>query len=291
MNDIIVDVLSSFLGIKKGDITDALKEGEDFKDDAAIKDYLNDQLTKKINKVRSDSKEEGKGWGMREALEIKEREIARKYGVDAKKIDELVEDIIKSKTDGKGVEKELTEEAIKNSDFFRSAIKAEKERAKQIEDEFNGFKTQVETRQKRSKVKQLLPSLLKENKFALPENETIQRNLLDSYVDRLFSNGVKFDISDDGVRLLDAETGKEKLDANHNPIDFNSYAIERAKGFFEIQQSQSQTPGGKPGGGSGQGGKNYSFPAYADKNEAMRALYETSDPGERKALAEHIKTL
>src|SRR5687768_2307656 len=91
MIEISEEFLSDVLGTTEGEITEALKDGENWKPEAEIHSFIKTKIDERLHKAKTASRLEGHGRGAKESLTKKEKELKERLGVEGNTIEEIVE--------------------------------------------------------------------------------------------------------------------------------------------------------------------------------------------------------
>lgn len=283
--EISLEFLSELIGVKKGDLSAAVKkDDENLKETAEIEKVIKDNLKTKIEAVRKEARDEGHGRGKRESLTQIEKDLASKHKVsDEGGIDAVIARVLdKHKTEGS----ELTPEAIKQSDIYINDLKKEIEKRKTLQTEFESFKTDVETTSKRSRVAQEVQKILPERKFALPQSERVRDRLINAYVDEILEQS---DISIvDGKIVAKDKKGQPHRDDMMNELSFADYASTLAADFFEVKAGDGRESPGATTPPTGGGGK---LPSIKSKDDFYTAYYAADSVESKKELKAHYDKL
>lgn len=265
-------------------------EGNELIEEAEVKTFLENAFSNKINTVGTDNLKRGK----REALTALEKSIRSKFNVSsqAQGID-LVDLVVNSqleaakagnnptnppKTDN------LTLESIKKLPIYQSLVDSIKnpfeERYFNLEKEYNTFKTEQLTNQKRAIAYKMATQILDKHKAILGEGETRNKRV------NFFNNSIPLDrlqISEvEGkpqVTVLDAN-GNKMVDRYQTPISYEQFIKDlNPYGFHKHDPSKSGT-GGEGGIGGGTGGSSTVFKTDAEFLQHINSSKMT--PAERQ---------
>lgn len=276
--EINVEFLSTFLGKTAGEITSALKEGDDLKPEKEIESYLKKELQAKLVQAKVDGKNESYGRAKKEVLNDLEKSLSEAYGVEEYKDVEDIVSQVKQLGFKEAEPKEITESDIKNSDVYQTALKAEIEKReaaiKELEDVKNTFTNYKRTRQLRSNLHTLLPE-----QFRMPEDAKIFENQLSGFVTHLL-NSANFDF--EAGKVTDKE-GHLIKDENLNVVGLNDYLLKQAGSFFEKKEPDRESPN------LGQQKPNYANGKPMEENEFRAKLRKTTTSAERQALLKAYK--
>lgn len=208
--------------------------------------------TSRVSRFKEDGKEKFKN-GYAKAKEEERRAAAKllkeQLGIehDSDDLEEILtvgKEQIEAKT--KKTKTELTPEMVKQHPEY---LKLEKERVPKTEydklvEEFTGFKSTVERKEKFSVIKSYARKKLEELNPNFPEVPTVRDNLVNVYLATL----ERYDYSDDGSGgYIVIENGERKNDAHGNPITLEQIAKETAGDFFTFKKQD-------PKGGTGNKG-------------------------------------
>lgn len=273
-----VEFLANVLGTKPGDLTQALKDGENLKSSTEIEKVLKSKWTDRIKSIKSDAHTEGHGRGKRESLTDVEKKLKDKYSVKGENLEEVVSNIVESKTKDIKGEKLGKDEIVKSEVFLNMKTRFTDQLA-QKDEQINQMKLEARDKSLSSGLKKFAVGFLKnpDNKFVLPEDENIFNNWVDVFVSKI-KDGNSFKVADDGISLVD-EKGEPLRDDLHNVVTLESIGMNAAKGLFtQAAGQQRSTPPvqGKPPAG---GTPDYSFPeTIKTMPDALKHLHTLSDP-------------
>lgn len=82
MIEVSLEFLADVLETSPGEITTALKDGEQFKPQADVEAFIKSTLSENLLKAKLSGKKEGKSWGEKESLTAKEKALKAKFGVE-----------------------------------------------------------------------------------------------------------------------------------------------------------------------------------------------------------------
>lgn len=288
--NISLEFLASVLGTTPVEITDTLKSEDGWKSQSEIDKYFKSAFQDKLKAVRKEGHDEGHGRGTRESLSSKEKEIQKKFGLEAGDMDSLVQQIFE-KAKGKGGQ-EMTEDDIKSSEFFQNAIAKLNKKLEAKEGEVQALQTRIQSEALDRNLRQLATSILdnEEAGFVLPEDQSIRETQFNLYMQQLKSN--KWKITDDGILPVD-DKGNVLQDDTFNNITAKDLAVSLAKKQFpQAQGKPRKAPSiqtGKPAGGTD--GKTYTFPQLKTFADVTNHMTKLTDTDEINAFEAHVKEI
>lgn len=275
--------IASLLGIDAGEIVNALKEGEELKPQTEIDSWLGEQLTQRMNQARKRGHEDGHGRGKRESLTAKEKEIREKYKLESSgTLDELIEELMTqaSKHDANPAD-------IKKSTVYIEDMQRLKDQIVSLQKKLD---EQDETNRRnlvRLQLDQIVPSILEESKFVLPQDEEIRRNLLSLLYDTLENDKVYLKQSEESKfpQPFSRDNDRPVEGSNFKPRDFPDYLSEHARRFF----AQAKVDADKKSAGNQQTDKDkktsVSFPevkSHEDFIKVMQKMRQDKVPIEQR---------
>jgi hypothetical protein len=253
--------------------------------------FEGDALQNKIETIIGDKfkriSDQQRGRAKREVLTDFEKQLRQNFGVDNSELRGL--DLVNHLVDGaKNAKTELTPDAIKAHPFFRDAMKAKNEELQKISNDFEGYKRDISNKTVRSEVERKARGILLALNPVLSKNETIKDNQVKMFLASLNGN---FKIDGDKIKVLN-ESGEEALDASYNPLGFESLVKNRAASFFDFHEvdPNKSSPGDKTKHSTPNGNNSFSFPTFANTEEAMQYLRQLkkSDLTKAKAFAQNL---
>src|SRR5688572_27936183 len=114
MVNVSEEFLADVLGTTVEEITNSLKDGETLKPQEEDESFLKTSFDGLTGKIRHKFKKEGYSWGEKESLTKKGKELKEKFGVEGDTIEEIVENVIETKT----TKSSLTPDDVKNSEIY-----------------------------------------------------------------------------------------------------------------------------------------------------------------------------
>lgn len=272
-----VEFLGQLTGKDPGELSEALKNGEELKPSEDIQSYLSSVIGEKLKVTRKAGYDEGHGRGTRESLTNLEKQLAEEWEIPYEKGKTTVKDLTsayleKNQKPGSGSTK-LTPELIKASDVYRNDLKALMDQKAALENEFVTFKTNTEKEKVLGVAKSKAMALFEKHSFKLPENQKIRENAISGFMMDLTKNVQQFKLNDDGNDITEmiGSNGVPLEDAMMNKIGFEDHVVNTAKGWFEIVKSDGrQSPGA--GSQTGGGGAGDGLPVVKTKEEFFREI-------------------
>ena len=201
------------------EITEAFKEGETGENFSTL---FNDRLKAVASDVRNEQYSRAK----KEVLSEKEKQIAESFGLEPKKIDDLISEIVKAK------ESELTKQ-LDNSDQiatleskFEASIPEKETLIQELQGKLNDQLQQFERTNLEREVQSQLPTILKENNFVIPDGKPGE-NALRAITNSLVQNAR---LTDQGIQIVDEDGNPLKQD--FKAVTFSNFAANKAKDWL-----------------------------------------------------------
>jgi len=297
MNTIPVSVefLAGVLGTQPGVLSGALKaDGKDeLKPQSEIDSYLKEAITTKFKDLRKEGHDEGHGRGTRESLSKLEKANKEKYNLKSDSLEDQLEEIIQI-TKSKSSKTELGEDAIRQSPLFLETVKKFEADLLAKDEEVQTIQTKVREQDLNRSLRAMATSIVEseENKFLLPEDDTIKKTQIDLYVNLLKSKQWK----KDGENLIPLGDDKKPLkDDSFNPVSADNFATSIAKTMFPQSKGEARSApkvGTQPpaAGASGTDG-GFTIPDFKTKQEAIAHIRTLKDPKEMEAVKEYVTKL
>lgn len=285
-----VEFLAGLLGKPVQEFEAALKADEEgnLKSQGEIQSLFKSEFSDRLKQAKSAGKKEGKGWGERETRDQVEAELSKLLKVDSGNLEDMVETYTSRVLEAS--KKELTPEEIKASDVYKQAVKAEREKLASVQGEFDQYKKQVSTRQKKSVVKSQLQKILEAKNFKLPTDQQILEQRMDLLLDRMFS-GNDFQVTEDGrVTVLD-DKGEVVQDEMFNPVPFSDWSTKKALLVFDQAEGDGRTSPGNTTQVPGQAPGKFSFPQVQSTEQFFQELDKMEDLDKKEAFQKHFETL
>jgi len=203
---------------------------------------------------------------------------------------EGVEDLLKTKVNEAVKDNAVTDDKVKAHPAYKTLLKqmnseyVPKTEVEKIQGEFEGFKKELEKKEKVSKIADiaLKSEVLKSKNFG--KDPDIQQKNKGLLVEQILKHADDWQITENEIIPLDSE-GKRRLDGNKNPVNFDTIVKESAFFLPEHAGNVKGSPAynrDRTGGGGGSDDKiicktkeefNAKFKEYA-KNPEMLAKLE-----------------
>lgn len=280
MPDIQTEVLNEFFGkTRYTEYATALKEAGEDQD--AINAVHKQFLQAKLDEVKSLGKDEGKGWGKREALKELEDSYKDKYDVEGSNLNEIVSNIAAKKSSSK---KKLSAEDIKTLPEFQSLVEEE---VKDLKTELSEYENKISTLENQRKTDAVRTKLNAIAEKALADKKVRSERQRNRFVDDLYDLAKDWDIVDGKLIALD-ENGNAIKDKLHNQLDVSSKANEIASEDFDLADPDKKRLGslGKP---AADGFKVPTFSGSEDEIKQKKSdWYDSLDDKSKKAYQDHL---
>jgi hypothetical protein len=286
--NVSLESLGKVLGISPGAIQAALTaEGEPLPQ-TDIDQFLVSKIQEKLDNAQREGKEEGRGRGTRESLKSIEDWIFENFEIES--TGDLKGQI--EKLQQKAAKVEINPEDIERSEVFQS----------KLEEAINGLKTNFAEKEKefetskekwrRQRIESVLDkkakSLIEQNNFVLPSDETIAETHLRNFKRDLWSDDVDYRLSEDGELQIVSKDGNPLKDSLHNVIGFDDFGVGIAKNhFIKREGSGRETPGNQTTTGNG---STTQF-NFNNREDAMKRYNAESDPKVQSEILTAMKEI
>lgn len=273
--NISVELLASVLGTDAGVLAESLKNA-----DGNLDGFVKENFTKRIGSIRKEGLDEGYGRGKREGLSSKEKELAAKYEIGdfSGGMDNLLDAILEKNTQ----KSKLNPDTVRTSEIYINDLKQKSDEALKYKTELKQYKEAVESEKIKGIVNKAALSIIEnqENKYVLPSNDVIKGNLVNTFLESIWKDGVKYDIKDGKILGVMDKEGTLLRDEMQQPMTYESYVRKIAEGYFEVSQSDNrQTPGAKTNAPAYTGSLN-----FTDREQFFAAYKSETDPARKEAL-------
>lgn len=276
------EFLASVLGTTAGEITDALKDGENDKPQDEIESFLKEKFEGRIFKAKNDGKKEGHGRGLKESLTNKEKELKAKLGVEGDTIDEIIDAALEAATKKAA----LNPDDVKNSDIYINEVKRLKtliaEKETELANKDQSF-TKAETMRL---AKELGLKYLNEKKFVLSDDEDIKDEALANLFGKLEDDHTKLSVIDGKVVVVDSNGKPKENEQGTKEISFEDHFVSKAKRYFkQAVADDRKSPANKNDGKTGN--VTPEMPELNTAEDLYKALEGEKDVIKQKAIKAH----
>jgi hypothetical protein len=273
-----LEFLQNLLGKTAGEITEALKDGEEFKSQEEIESFIKESYDASILKAKSSTRKEGFDWGKKKFLADKEKELREKFGVEGVDLDEIIEHAVE---DARKSSK-LNPDDVKNSEVFINETKRLKTIIKEKEDEIASKEANFTRAEIMRVAKEQGLKFLNDKKFVMPDDDDIRDEHLSNLFEKLENSETKLSIIDGKIVVLDANGRPKENDKGTAELSFEDYFSTRAKRYFpQAVADNRQSPGNKNIDKPGDTKKEKSINNIDD---LYKALNNERDPAKLKEL-------
>ena len=234
--------LAELLDKTADEVADAFKEGE-------TGDNFSNLLNERLKAVASDVRNEQYNRAKKEVLSEKEKQIAESYGLEPKKMDDLISEIVKAKESELTSKLDNTDQIATLEQKFQGSIEEKENLINELQEKLSEQEKQFERSNLQREVAQRLPNLLKENNFVIPDGKPGE-NVLRQITNELVNNAR---LTDQGIQVVDEEGNPLKQD--FKAVTFDNFAAKQAENWLLKAQSDGRKGTGsttqKPGQGNG----------------------------------------
>lgn len=280
--ELSLEFLADVLKTSPGELTDALKDGEDFKPQAEIEAYIRKIAEDNLFKAKQSGKTEGKNWGIKESLTAKEKELKAKFNVEGANLDEIIANII----DETVQHSKLNPDDVKSSEVYINETKRLKaliqEKEQAIEKQASEF-TKKETMRHAREVGM---EILKKANFVLPDDPDILDEAISNLFAKIEDESTQIKLDGNKILVLDS-TGKPKEnETGTRELSFDDHLTAKAKRYFKqavADQRQSPAHKNKPETPP----PPTDLPEIGSFGDLMKALNAERDPDKQKAIKAH----
>lgn len=275
-----LDALGRITGKSKQEVVNLLKSDESesgFLQGEALNEKIEGLFGDKFRSIS----DQQRGRAKREVMSDFEKSLRSQFSIEDGTLKglELVNHIISSATPKSA---ELTPDNIKSSPFFRDAMKTKNDELQQLKSQFDSYKTEQTQRAIRSQVDSKAKSILLAMNPVLSKSEAVKDNQVKMFLTSMAGN---FKLGEDGIKVLDKDNN-ELLDGSYNPVTFDQFVRTKAQSFFDFHEvdPSKKSPQDKTQHSTTKSG-DYSFPTFANMNEAMQYLGKLKQEDTKKAMA------
>ena len=287
MPDLTLEFLADVLETSPGELTQALKDGENFKPQADIEAIIKSQFGEKLLSAKLSGKKEGKSWGEKESLTAKEKALKAKFGVEGSNLDEIVDAAVEAAKQ----HSKLNPEDVKNSEVYINDTKRLKALLKEKEDEIASKVSSFQKAETMRVAKEAGLRLLKEKNFVLPENEDIKETMLSTLFEKLEDDQTRVSLVDGKIVILDANGRIKENESGTRELSFEDHFVSKSKKFFpQAVIDNRQSPANKNAGDKPVN-TNPDIPEIKNTEDYIKALNAERDVTKQKAIKEHYEKL
>mgnify|MGYP006321290635 FL=1 len=287
MPDLTLEFLADVLETSPGELTQALKDGENFKPQADIEAFVKSQFSEKLLSAKLSGKKEGKSWGEKESLTAKEKALKAKFGVEGSNLDEIVDAAVEAAKQ----HSKLNPEDVKNSEVYINDTKRLKALLKEKEDEISAKVSSFQKAETMRVAKEAGLRLLKEKNFVLPENEDIKETMLSTLFEKLEDDQTRVSLVDGKIVILDANGRIKENESGTRELSFEDHFVSKSKKFFpQAVIDNRQSPANKNAGDKPVN-TNPDIPEIKNTEDYIKALNAERDVTKQKAIKEHYEKL
>jgi len=284
MIELTPEFLADVLETSPGELTQALKDGEQFKPQADIEAIIKSQFGEKLLAAKLSGKKEGKSWGEKESLTAKEKALKAKFGVEGNNIDEIVEAAIEAASK----HSKLNPEDVKNSEVYINDTKRLKAALKEKDDEIAAKVSSFQKAETMRVAKEAGLRLLKEKNFVLPDNEDIKETMLSTLFEKLEDDQTKVSLIDGKIVILDANGRIKENESGTKEMTFEDHFVSKSKKFFQVAVADNRkSPANKPSI-ENVGPQSQDFPEMKNTADLIKALNNEKDVTKQKAIKAHF---
>lgn len=280
--ELSLEFLADVLKTSPGELTDALKDGEEFKPQAEIEAHIRKVAEDNLFKAKQSGKTEGKNWGTKESLTAKEKELKAKFNVEGANLDEIIDNLI----DSAKQHSKLNPDDVKGSEVYINetkrlkALLAEKDAA--IEKQASDF-TKKETMRH---AREYGMSILKKGNFVMPDDQDILDEAISNLFAKIEDENTQIRLEGDKILVLDSHGKPKENETGTRELSFDDHLTAKAKRYFKqavADNRQSPANKNKPE----QPAPNPDMPELANMNDLFKALNAERDPDKQKAIKAH----
>lgn len=288
---ISVEFLAGLIGYSPDDLSEAVKKenSDELKGPKEIESLVSTALQTKFKTTRKSGFDEGHTRGKSESLTKLEKELAQEWDIpyeDGKTVKDLAQSWLEKQS--KPGSSKLTPESVKAHEVYVNDMKTEIQKRTALETEFQNYKSEISQKETVSVIQKNAMALLKENNFALPEDETIQANQISGFITSL---------TKDKNFVLEGEAVKSILDSNKNPVkdslmndvSFKDLVLQTGKGWFSVKNGDDRTsPGATTAPGSSAASK-FTVPVVKSSEEYFQTFGKLESLEQKQAFAKQYE--
>ncbi len=287
MPDLTLEFLADVLETSPGELTQALKDGENFKPQADIEAIIKSQFGEKLLSAKLSGKKEGKSWGEKESLTAKEKALKAKFGVEGANLEEIIDNAVEAAKQ----HSKLNPEDVKNSEVYINDTKRLKALLKEKEDEIASKVSSFQKAETMRVAKEAGLRLLKEKNFVLPENEDIKDTMLSTLFEKLEDDQTRVSLVDGKIVILDANGRIKENESGTRELSFEDHFVSKSKKFFPQAVADNRQSPGHKNGDTKPVKTNPDIPEIKNTEDYIKALNAERDVTKQKAIKEHFEKL
>jgi len=287
MPDLTLEFLADVLETSPGELTQALKDGENFKPQADIEAFVKSQFGEKLLAAKLSGKKEGKSWGEKESLTAKEKAFKAKFGVEGANLEEIIDNAVEAaKSHSK-----LNPEDVKSSEVFITETKRLKALLKEKEDEILLKESSFERKETMRAAKELGLPFLEKHKFVLPENEEIKSENLSDLFKKLEDDNTRLKFDGTKILVLDAKGNPKENESGTKEVTYEDWLVSKAKRQFPQAVADNRQSPGHKNGDPKPVNTNPDMPEMKNTEDLMKAINAEKDITKQKAIKAHYDKL
>lgn len=284
-------MIANLAGIGKAELLERLKvspDKDEFKPEAEIQTAVDALIGEKFKRVADDHRKRG----VREAATKLEREMREKFATSStlqglELVDEIVAAQIEAakKANGGGSAKDMNKDELLKLAPVQELLKERIAETDAIKQQFEQFKTEVDTRSHTDKVLRSIEAEFLQMRPVLSDDEAMKKRQVDFFLKSLDTK--RFKVEGDKVIPTD-EAGEPLKDAKFNAMTVSDYL--RANSPFTFHQHDPTKQGAganpKPNNGGGNGG---TVPKFETQEALSAWMATTTDIDMKRQAVEAFK--
>lgn len=281
-----LEFLADVLGTSHGELTEALKDGENLKPQADIEAHIKKTFGDQLLKSKLSGKKEGNDWGKKESLTAKEKEFKAKYNVEGNNLEEIVDNAVEAAKQ----HSKLNPDDVKSSEVYINETKKLKallaEKDNEIANQANAFAKKETMRH----AKEHGMSILKKFNFVLPDDQDILDEAIGNLFSKLEDESTVISLDGKLLKVLDAAGKPKENEAGTKEISFEDHLVSKAKRYFKqavADNRQSPANKNKPEATP----PNPDMPELKSSEDLFKALDAERDPAKQQAIKSHYDKL
>lgn len=253
MISISTEVLADLLQQSPEQITTATKDGEEFKSQGEIDQWIKSAFDDKVNSDKQAVRDSMYLRGKKEALTAKERELRKlfeEFDPKGSNLKEMLEDAYNRKVPVL----DMTPDNVRASEIYKVDRQKLLDQLAANQTEKEQVVKDYRTKEVNFKARQAGLGLLKKHKFVTPDWAVDDTMLGDLLFSKLNSSDASLGLNEKGDLIVVDKDGNQKMDDKTvSPISFETHFVETAKRIFKIAESDGRQSPGNQGSGSGNG--------------------------------------